>query len=49
MAVVLALLGALLLAFGCGLAWMPLGFIVAGLEGLAGAYVVLYLTARRAA
>lgn len=47
-AAVLAVFGALLLVVGAGLAWIPAGFLVAGAEALAGAYVIAYLEARRA-
>lgn len=43
----LAVIGAVFLALGVGLAWMPGGLLVAGLEALAGAYAGAYLSARR--
>lgn len=49
MALILAVLGAVLVAVGFGFVYMPVGLIVAGGEALAGAYVILYLKARRAA
>lgn len=49
LAVLLALLGALALAFGVGLIFLPAGVIVGGLEALGCAYGVAYLAARKAA
>lgn len=43
----LAVAGALLVAVGAGLAWLPAGLIVAGVEMVVAAYVVGYLGARR--
>lgn len=43
---VLAILGAALVAAGVGLWFIPAGLVVAGLECLAGAYVGAYLGAR---
>lgn len=48
-AAVLAILGALAVAVGAGLVYLPAGLIVGGVEALAGAYVIAYLRARRAA
>lgn len=48
LAVILAILGALVLATGAGMAYLPAGLIVGGLELLAAAYIVGYLEARRA-
>jgi len=44
MAVILAVLGALLVAVGCALTSLPLGLLVAGGECIAAAYVIAYLT-----
>jgi hypothetical protein len=49
LAVVMALLGALALAAGVALIYLPAGVIVAGIELIAGAYVVGYLEARHEA
>jgi hypothetical protein len=43
----LAVLGALVVAVGVALIYPPAGVIVAGLELLAAAYVIRYLEARR--
>lgn len=48
-AVVLAVLGSAAVAVGVGLAYLPAGVIVGGLEMLASAYAVAYLMARREA
>lgn len=45
--VLLAVLGAVLIASGVGLASLPAGLVTGGLECIAGAYVVGYLGARR--
>lgn len=45
--VALAVLGALAVAVGVGLVFVPAGVIVAGVEALCGAYVIGYLEARR--
>lgn len=45
--VVLAVLGALMVAAGIGLVYLPAGVIAAGVLLLAGAYVIGYLKARR--
>lgn len=47
MAVILAVLGALLVAAGAGLWNVPVGLVVAGAECLGGAYVITYLKAKR--
>lgn len=47
MTLLLAILGALAVAVGTGLVFLPAGLIVAGLELLAAAYVIRYLEARR--
>lgn len=47
MTLLLAVLGALAVAVGAGLVFLPAGLIVAGLELLAAAYVIRYLEARR--
>lgn len=44
--VTLAVLGVLAIATGVGLIYPPAGLITAGLEMLAGCYVVQYLRAR---
>jgi hypothetical protein len=46
MALILAILGALLVACGAGLWNVPAGLVTAGLECLAAAYVASYLKAR---
>jgi len=43
-----AVAGAAAVATGVGLIYLPAGVIAAGVEAVAGAYVVAYLTARRA-
>lgn len=48
LAALLALLGALAIAFGVGLVYLPAGVITGGIELLAAAYVIGYLEARRA-
>lgn len=48
LAAALAVLGALVLAAGVGLIYLPAGVITAGLEAVVGAYVSAYLTARKA-
>lgn len=45
--VLLAVLGALLIAIGAGMTYRPAGPIAAGLLLLAAAYIVGYLEARR--
>lgn len=45
--VALLVLGALAIAAGVGLIYLPVGLIVAGLEMLAGAYVLQYVRAAR--
>ena len=47
LAATLAVVGALLVAVGAGLAWLPAGLMVGGAEMVAAAYVVGYLGARR--
>lgn len=47
--VALAVLGALAIAVGVGMVFLPAGVIVAGVEALAAAYVIRYLEARREA
>jgi hypothetical protein len=47
-ALALAILGALVIALGAGMVYLPAGVVVAGLELLAAAYVVRYLEAQRA-
>ena len=47
LAVFLALCGALTLATGAALIYLPAGLIVAGLEALGAAYAFLYREARR--
>lgn len=42
----LAVFGALAVAVGAGMAYLPAGVIAAGVEALAAAYVVRYLEAR---
>lgn len=46
-AVALAILGAVAIAAGVAWIYPPAGVIVAGLELLAGAYIVRYLEARK--
>lgn len=46
-ALLLAVSGAAVIAGGVAWIYQPAGAIVAGLELLAGAYVILYLEARR--
>jgi len=46
MALILAVLGAVLVACGTGLWSLPAGVVTAGLECLAAAYVATYLKAR---
>lgn len=48
LAVLMASLGALLVAFGVGLVFLPAGLIVGGLEALSGAYGVTYVMVRKA-
>lgn len=45
-AVVMAVLGGVLVAVGCGLAWLPAGVVVAGAELMAAGYVMAYMRAR---
>lgn len=45
-AIALAVLSALLIVVGVGLVYLPAGLITAGASGLAGAYVIAYLSAR---
>lgn len=40
---VLAVLGALFVALGVGLLWVPVGVVVAGVELVAAGYVVAYV------
>lgn len=47
MTLLLAILGALAVAVGAALVYLPAGVIVAGLELLVAAYVIRYLEARR--
>lgn len=47
--VALAIVGAVLVAVGAGLIFLPVGLIVAGGESLAGAYVGVYLQAKGSA
>lgn len=42
-AAVMAVFGAVVLALGAGLVYLPAGLIAAGLELVGGAYVVAYL------
>jgi len=44
---VLAVLSALVVAVGIGMIYLQAGVIAAGVEGLAGAYVLRYLEARK--
>lgn len=44
---ILAVLGALVVAIGVGMVFLPAGVIAAGVELLAGAYLVAYLEAKR--
>jgi hypothetical protein len=46
-ALLLAILGAIAIAGGAGLIYVPAGVIVAGVELLAGAYVIRYLEAAK--
>lgn len=46
-ALLLALCGALTVATGAGLVFLPAGLIVAGIEAMAGAYMIQYWEARR--
>ena len=43
MALILAVVGALLVAAGVGLIFLPAGLIVGGLEAIAAGYVIAYL------
>jgi hypothetical protein len=45
--IVLAVLGALTVAAGIGLVYLPAGVIAVGVEMLAGCYVIGYLKARQ--
>jgi hypothetical protein len=45
----LAVAGAVAVAIGAGLIYLPAGLIVSGIELLTGAYVLAYLEARREA
>lgn len=45
-AVLVAVLSAVAIAVGAGLAYLPAGLIVAGLEGLAASYGALYVLAK---
>lgn len=47
LALFLALVGALAVAVGVGLVYLPAGVIVGGIEALAAAYMILYWEARR--
>lgn len=47
LALFLALCGALAVAVGVGLVFLPAGLIVAGVEALLGAYMIQYWEARR--
>lgn len=47
MAVILAALGAVLMAVALGTVWLPLGVFWAGLELVVAGYVMRYLEARR--
>jgi uncharacterized membrane-anchored protein YitT (DUF2179 family) len=44
---VLAVLSALVIAVGVAMVYLPAGVITAGIEGVAGAYVLRYLEARK--
>lgn len=44
---VLAVLSALVVAIGIAMVYRPAGVIALGIEGLAGAYVMMYLRAKR--
>ena len=45
-AVILALVGALAVALGVGLVFLPAGVVVAGVEALVAAYLIQYWKAR---
>jgi hypothetical protein len=45
--IVLAILGALIVAAGTAAVYVPAGIILAGLEFLGAAYLIAYLEARR--
>lgn len=47
LALLLALVGALALAVGVGLVYLPAGVITAGAEALVGAYLIQYWKAHR--
>lgn len=47
LALFLALVGALAVATGVGLVFLPAGLVVAGVEAMAGAYMIQYWEARR--
>jgi hypothetical protein len=46
--VVLALIGAVLVAVGVGMWSLPAGVVIAGVQSMAGAYVIQYMKVRAA-
>lgn len=47
MTLLLAVLGALAVAVGAGMVFLPAGVIVVGVEAIVAAYIIRYLEARR--